>query len=43
MTGSGATCFGVFDTYSHMKKAEVKLKNKNNNWWIASAKTLNYI
>ena len=43
MTGSGATCFGIFDTYSLMKKAEIKLKNKNNNWWIASAKTLNYI
>ena len=43
MTGSGATCFGIFNSYSLMKKAEVKLKNKNNNWWIASGTTLNYI
>lgn len=43
MTGSGATCFGIFDTYSHVREAEQKFKEKNNDWWVSSGTTLNYI
>ncbi len=36
MSGSGATCFGIFDTSTALKRAEAKIKTQNPEWWCAA-------
>lgn len=36
MSGSGSTCFGIYDTLEKAQFAEVTLKGKYPNWWIKS-------
>lgn len=37
MSGSGATCFGLFETREAAEKARESLSNKHPNWWIRSS------
>ncbi len=37
MSGSGATCFGLFETSKMANDAVVNIKEYSNNWWIKSA------
>ncbi|MGH1445894.1 MAG: 4-(cytidine 5'-diphospho)-2-C-methyl-D-erythritol kinase [Cognatishimia sp.] len=39
MSGSGATCIGVFVTVNDAKAAELALKSIYPNWWVTAAKT----
>lgn len=34
MSGSGATCFGVFETAKHAKKAADIIQSENPDWWV---------
>lgn len=34
MSGSGATCFGLFSSINQAKTAAEKIKNENNCWWV---------
>jgi 4-diphosphocytidyl-2-C-methyl-D-erythritol kinase len=34
MSGSGATCFGLFETASNARDAANRLSAKHRNWWI---------
>jgi 4-diphosphocytidyl-2-C-methyl-D-erythritol kinase len=34
MSGSGATCFGLFETASNVRDAANRLSAKHRNWWI---------
>jgi 4-diphosphocytidyl-2-C-methyl-D-erythritol kinase len=34
MTGSGATCFGLFDESAMAKDAAMRLSDPQRNWWI---------
>jgi len=36
MSGSGATCFGIFVCEKDAKNAEEKIKKEYSNWWVAS-------
>lgn len=36
MSGSGATCFALFDNITHCRTAEKNLKNANPDWWVRS-------
>ena len=36
MSGSGATCFGLFDKKDDVEKAFGGIKAKNSNWWVSS-------
>ena len=41
MSGSGATCFGLYESLEDAQMAAKQLKSKNPNWWcIASATTV---
>lgn len=35
MSGSGATCFGLFEDIEDAKSAAHSLRNSNPNWWVA--------
>lgn len=37
MSGSGASCFGLYKTHESCKKAAKKIKGNNNNWWVVDA------
>jgi 4-diphosphocytidyl-2-C-methyl-D-erythritol kinase len=37
MSGSGATCFAVFDDASAASAAAKQLSRERENWWICSA------
>ncbi len=37
MSGSGATCFGLFETLQQAQKAAGKIKENNPGWWVQSA------
>tara|TARA_B100000963_G_C22498180_1_gene612493 strand:+ start:112 stop:981 length:870 start_codon:yes stop_codon:yes gene_type:complete len=43
MTGSGATCFGLFDSINDLDCALVKARRKFKNYWIKSTKLINSI
>jgi len=43
MTGSGATCFALFDNLVNVKSAEAYAKEKFDNYWIKSSKLINSI
>tara|TARA_R110002072_G_scaffold5447_1_gene35037 strand:+ start:88 stop:987 length:900 start_codon:yes stop_codon:yes gene_type:complete len=34
MSGSGATCFGLYDTNEQAKQAEESIKSENPDWWV---------
>lgn len=36
MSGSGATCFALFDTVAHCRAAEKNLRHTNPDWWMRS-------
>jgi len=36
MSGSGATCFGLFENDSALRQAEAALKAQASEWWIAA-------
>jgi 4-diphosphocytidyl-2-C-methyl-D-erythritol kinase len=42
LSGSGATCFGIFDNAAAAKLAEKTLKKQNPDWWVRAG-TLNRI
>ncbi len=42
MSGSGATCFALYETWDQVLKAEQILKQQNPTWWIKSS-TLNSV
>ena len=39
MSGSGATCFGLFDNKVQAKKAALELRKMNPNWWIVATES----
>ncbi|PCI04186.1 MAG: 4-(cytidine 5'-diphospho)-2-C-methyl-D-erythritol kinase [Hyphomicrobiales bacterium] len=41
MSGSGATCFGVFETAKDAKSAQIALSSQHPEWWIMSTKLIN--
>lgn len=43
MSGSGGTCYGLFDNRRELLKAESIFNLENKNWWIKKGKILNYI
>ena len=43
MSGSGGTCFGLFNSKKDLLEAESIFHLKNKNWWIKKGKILNYI
>lgn len=42
LSGSGATCFGIFENADTAKEAEIKIREQNPDWWIRTG-TLNRI
>ncbi|WP_150291373.1 4-(cytidine 5'-diphospho)-2-C-methyl-D-erythritol kinase [Sphingobium estronivorans] len=38
MSGSGATCFALFDTDRHLAAAAVALRARHGHWWIAETR-----
>lgn len=36
MSGSGATCFGLYDTQAEAQKAAEAIQNRNPSWWVKS-------
>lgn len=34
MSGSGASCFGLFETYEQAEKASAEIKHDNPDWWV---------
>lgn len=40
MSGSGATCFGLFETAAQARLAEDTLRAKHQDWWVASGPML---
>ena len=43
MSGSGGTCYGLFDNKRDLLRAESIFNLENKNWWIKKGKILNYI
>ena len=42
MSGSGATCFGLFEDPAQARQAAARLKTERPAWWVVSATMLNY-
>jgi len=40
MSGSGATCFGIYETLQKAQKAEAILQKQQPNWWIKSSRII---
>jgi 4-diphosphocytidyl-2-C-methyl-D-erythritol kinase len=40
MSGSGATCFGLYESEAEARRAEAALRVTHPNWWVAAAKRL---
>lgn len=40
MSGSGATCFGIFDSCDQAQSAAISIFNAHPNWWVDAAETL---
>ena len=38
MSGSGATCFGIFESQEDLDKAFDNIKNQNQDWWVIKTK-----
>ncbi len=43
MTGSGATCFALFETINDLENAKIKAKQEFKNYWIKTSKLINSI
>ena len=43
MTGSGATCFALFNDLDDLKKIESKIKREYKNIWVKASKLINSI
>ncbi len=41
MTGSGATCFALYDEKKKLLKAEETMKNNNKDYWVMKSKLIN--
>ena len=41
LSGSGATCFGLFEHYTDAKEAALSLAKKNPHWWVRATPLLN--
>ena len=41
MTGSGATCFALFDNFNDLENAEMSAKKSSKNYWIKSSRLVN--
>ena len=41
LSGSGATCFGLFEHYTDAKEAALSLAEKNPHWWVRTTSLLN--
>ena len=39
MSGSGSTCFGLFDDITYARKAALEVKHANPDWWVVAGKT----
>lgn len=37
MSGSGATCFGLFGTKHHAEQASNSIQRENRNWWVCAS------
>ncbi|MEP4293836.1 MAG: 4-(cytidine 5'-diphospho)-2-C-methyl-D-erythritol kinase, partial [Rhizobiaceae bacterium] len=40
MSGSGATCFGLFETADEAQSAAAELRRRHPDWWVADTKTI---
>lgn len=40
MSGSGATCFGIFETAEAAESAKITLANQHPDWWVMSTKLI---
>ena len=40
MTGSGATCFGLFETQSQAENAAHSIQSQNPDWWVVATQTI---
>jgi 4-diphosphocytidyl-2-C-methyl-D-erythritol kinase len=40
MSGSGATCFGIFADNDHARRAAASLQTAHSDWWVAAARVL---
>ncbi|MDH7804723.1 MULTISPECIES: 4-(cytidine 5'-diphospho)-2-C-methyl-D-erythritol kinase [unclassified Rhizobium] len=40
MSGSGATCFGIFHSFDAAQKAETSLRNKRPDWYFQATRTI---
>jgi len=40
MSGSGATCFGIFDNRENCLKAQKAIKTGNSNWWVEATRII---
>jgi 4-diphosphocytidyl-2-C-methyl-D-erythritol kinase len=38
MSGSGATCFGLFTDIKHANAAAERLQQAHENWWVVATK-----
>ncbi len=34
MSGSGASCFGIFETIEDARKAKTAIQEENSDWWV---------
>ncbi|MBL4892943.1 MAG: 4-(cytidine 5'-diphospho)-2-C-methyl-D-erythritol kinase [Rhizobiaceae bacterium] len=42
MSGSGATCFGVFETVEDAESAQIALSNQHPEWWVMSTTLIDH-
>ena len=40
MSGSGATCFGIFPTRAAATNAAISMSNQHPDWWVQATSTL---
>ena len=40
MSGSGATCFGLFSSFRHAEKAANDISQRNPDWWCVASKSI---
>ena len=40
MSGSGATCFGLFETIDHAQQAATNISTQHPNWWVVPTQTI---
>jgi len=40
MSGSGATCFGLYDTLQAAQTAALQIASRRPNWWVQASRTV---